>query len=115
MAQKRIFVDDIDGSEEGVEEFEFSAGKNRWRIDLSEANRGKFFDAIALYIDHAQEVGGKGRKPKPAKPAARHTNADNAAIRAWVREHGGTIGDRGRIPKHIVEGYNNNDPEAIWA
>ena len=53
--------------------------------------------------------------PAPRQPAARMTTApvprsgdaaaERAAIRAWAREQGLAVSDRGRLPAHVLDAY----------
>ncbi|AJC61957.1 Lsr2 protein (plasmid) [Streptomyces sp. 769] len=45
---------------------------------------------------------GKTRKAHRATPASRD---DSGAIRAWAKEAGYTVSDRGRVPAEIREAY----------
>lgn len=36
---------------------------------------------------------------------------DSAAVRAWGRDHGWTLGDRGRLPADLLHAYLNRRPE----
>lgn len=74
-------------------------------IQLGEANRKHFanhLEKLAKYIDAAEVVEVPVVETKP-KAAAK--NSENVKIRTWAREHGFTIGDRGRISGEIMAAY----------
>ncbi len=106
MAQRVsvVLVDDIDGSE-AEETVVFSLDGTQYEIDLSSDNAARLRDALAPYVGHARRTG--GRRKAAAKPAA--AAADGAAspseIRAWAREHGWEIPDRGRVAAEVREAY----------
>jgi len=112
MAQQTTvrFVDDIDGSE-AVGTVSFSLNNRSYEIDLSDENTDKLHDALALFVEHARQIAGRGsgrgrgqRQPATDKPA-RSSREDTQAIRVWAREHGHEVSDRGRIPKAVIEAY----------
>lgn len=114
MAQKVDvkYVDDLDGSDaSGTVSFALD-GKS-YEIDLSEENAARLRDALATYVAAARRSGGSGRGGRAARPAAdapasptRTDREVTAAIRAWARENGHEISERGRIPKAVVDAYH---------
>lgn len=114
MAQQVFvsLVDDIDGSE-ADETVQFGLDGVTYEIDLSEHNAGDLRDAMAQYIEYARRSGGRKRtKERVSAPAQPATNdrEQNQAIRAWARDSGFEISDRGRIPGEVVEAYHNQTP-----
>lgn len=109
MAQKVLvsLVDDIDGSA-ATETIQFELDGVSYEIDLSEDNAVDFRDSLAQYIEYARVTkGGKRAAPRPAAPApaASSDREESQAIRAWARENGFEISDRGRIPNDVVDAY----------
>ncbi len=113
MAQKVDvkYVDDLDGSDaSGTVSFALD-GKS-YEIDLSDENAARLRDALATYVAAARRSGGSGRGGRAARPAdapappARTDREVTAAIRAWARENGHEISERGRIPKAVVDAYH---------
>lgn len=103
-------MDDLDGTmvEHERGPLTFTVRGNSYEIDLNEVNEEKFNKAIARFVKAAREV----KPPKPAKRGKGATANDPArlaAIRAWARENGHEVSDRGRIPGDIVEAYANRD------
>jgi hypothetical protein len=104
MAQKieTLFIDDIDGGEaEGTIRFALDGAE--FEIDLSRQHSQELRSALGMYIVHARKVGTArragirgGRKP---------SSVDNTAVRAWAREHGIDIKERGRVPAGIIDQY----------
>lgn len=101
MARRTVVVDDIDGSE-GAREVTFSLDGETWRIDLSEENRQRLREALGEFIESAVKVGGSRASRSTATTAS---TVDLADVREWARANGYEVSDRGRIPKHVMEAY----------
>lgn len=114
MAQKVDvrFIDDLDGSEAAGTVL-FGLDGRSYEIDLSEDNAARLRDALASYVAAARRSGGSGRRGRTAPrdtadaPAApsRPSREATAAIRAWARENGHDVSERGRIPNSVVQAY----------
>ena len=102
MARRTVIVDDIDGSED-AREVTFSLNGETWRIDLSEENQQRLRAALGEFIESAVKVSG-ARTARAASAAA--PVVDLADVRAWARANGYEVSDRGRIPKAIMEAYD---------
>jgi hypothetical protein len=63
---------------------------------------GLFSAQLAPFTDHARKADREQRARPARASAARRNSAD---IRAWAREHGLGISERGRIPASITEQY----------
>jgi hypothetical protein len=110
MAQRiqTLFIDDIDGgAAEGT--IRFALDGTSYEIDLSSKHSDELRTALRKYIEHARKVGGPARRPASLgrKPSA----VDNVAVRAWAKENGYDIKDRGRVPSELVAKYR----EAVGA
>jgi len=94
-----IMVDDLDGEEmDGSgQTITFAHGGNAYEIDLTESNAKKLSDALAPYIAAARRVGNR-RGVGPEKP-------DLPAIRAWAKEEGIKVSERGRVSKDVQDAY----------
>ena len=113
MARREItqYFDDIDGTpltDEQVHTVRFSVDGSNYVIDLSEDNATRFLDLLAPYVEAAQ--------PAPVARNSRTRAAGGAKrlhsrrIRQWAQEQNLQVSDRGSIPKHIVEAYNQAHP-----
>src|SRR5579859_5880087 len=103
MAQKVTVAleDDLDGGP-ADETVRFRFGGTDYEIDLSAKTARACRKKLAPFIEHA-------RKPSrgPVRRAAR-TSAGrqrSGAVRAWARDHGLAVSDRGRIPASVMEQY----------
>jgi hypothetical protein len=102
MATKTTIAleDDLDGGP-ADETVQFCLGTADYEIDLSARNADEFRTQMAPFIEHAR------RSIRPHRPATRRATVrqHSAGVRAWAREHGLDIGNRGRIPASINEQY----------
>jgi len=103
MAQKVqvLLVDDLDGGE-ASETVSFSLDGTAYEIDLSSENAGKLRKDFAQYIDRARKGGGGGRRRRARTGPGRERSAE---IRAWARQRGHKVSERGRIPATIISEY----------
>jgi hypothetical protein len=98
---KVLFVDDLDGTElpEGSgQTVSFSLDGVSYEVDLSKKNADALRKDLKRYVDVARKVG---------RQQARRTSRrqDSSAIRAWAKQHGHEVSERGRIPASVVEAY----------
>jgi hypothetical protein len=104
MAQKVqvLLVDDLDGGE-ASETVSFSLDGTAYLIDLSSDNAGKLRKDFTQYIDHARRDGAGGRRRGRARTGPGRERS--AEIRAWAKERGRKVSERGRIPATIIAEY----------
>ena len=103
MAQKITVAleDDVDGGP-ADETVRFAIGGVDYEIDLSRKNAAAFRRQLAPFIEHARRAG-RGPRRRPGRTASsRERSAD---IRAWAKDQGITVSDRGRIPASVAEQY----------
>ncbi|HWE90329.1 MAG TPA: Lsr2 family protein [Pseudonocardiaceae bacterium] len=107
MARKVLvrLVDDLDGQPgEDVSTVTFALDRVNYEIDLNAENATTLREALADYVAVARRTGGRiKRGAASGRSAAR--SGDAAAIREWARGQGHELGERGRIPSHIVEAF----------
>lgn len=102
MAQRTqvLYVDDIDGSDaEGT--VRFGLGGTDYEIDLNKKHADQFAKAIGPFIDAARKVPSSRRAARGPR-VSRH---DQSGVRAWAREQGIKVSDRGRIPADVLARY----------
>src|SRR3954454_1172734 len=129
MAQRVnvVLVDDIDGTD-AVETVGFALDGVDYEIDLSEQHARELREALSLYVGHARRTGGRrtgggGGRPGPpghrgrgrrrsgggrrsSAPANGGSGGTSAAdIRAWARENGWDVPERGRVSAEVREAY----------
>lgn len=110
MARQTIvlLVDDIDGTGDDAT-VRFRLDGVAYAIDLSSGHVRELHDALAPFIAAARRVRRGSRSPDywgyAAPPIRRHSRAEVQAMRAWAREQGISICDRGRLPNSVVDAY----------
>ena len=116
MARRIVhqLVDDIDGTVLEVGEGEtvhFSLNGTSYEIDLNSAHAEELRPALEPYITAGRRAGsgaasGGGRSSSSSSSRKRPSrNPEVAAIRAWAKENGYTLSERGRVPAPILEAY----------
>jgi hypothetical protein len=105
MAQKiqTLFIDDIDGGE-AAGTVRFAIDGAEYEIDLSDRHTEELRSALDRYTSHARKVGGTARR-SASRVGRKPSAADTVAVRAWARENGFDIKDRGRVPADLVAKY----------
>lgn len=105
MAQKvqTLFIDDIDGGE-AERTVRFSLDGTEYEIDLSTKHNDELRAALGAYVTHARKVAGAVRRA-PGRGGRKPSSVDTVAVRAWARENGYDIKDRGRVPADLVAKY----------
>ncbi len=106
MAQKitTLFIDDIDGGEaEGT--VRFGLDGTEFEIDLNNKHSEELRKALEKYVTHARKIGGTTRRAASVRGGRKPNTVDTVAVRAWARENGYDIKDRGRVPADLVEKY----------
>jgi len=93
--------DDLDGSP-ADETVRFGLGGAEYEIDLSNKNAAAFRRKLAPFIDHARKAGRGQRRRAGHSSASRERSA---SIRAWAKDQGIAVSQRGRIPARVVEQY----------
>lgn len=109
MAQKVqvLLVDDLEGGE-ADETVTFALDGVAYEIDLTHTNAGKLRELLAPFTESGRKQSGRvssargvrGRAPRPVGG-----NPDTAKIRAWAKENGHDVNDRGRVPSTVREAY----------
>jgi hypothetical protein len=93
--------DDLDGGLAEVT-LQFGIGGAEYEIDLSTTNAHRFRTQIAPFIEHARQAGQRQRRVVRTS-ASRRRSQD---IRAWAREQGIELSERGRIPASVAARYD---------
>jgi hypothetical protein len=103
MAQKVTVAleDDLDGGP-AEETLRFRFDGADYEIDLSKKNAAKFRKQLSPFVEHARKAGRGQSRRSPRTAANRQRSGD---VRAWAKEHGIAVSQRGRIPASVVEQY----------
>ncbi|MFI5533707.1 Lsr2 family protein [Kitasatospora sp. NPDC051853] len=115
MAQRVqvILEDDLDGGS-ADETVTFALDGVAYEIDLKSANADKLRGLLAPYVDKGRKQSGRlaGGRRGAARSAGRPAAGapDTAKIRAWAKENGFEVNDRGRVPSNVREAYERENP-----
>jgi hypothetical protein len=101
-----LLVDDLDKSSPADETVSFSLDGVSYEIDLTSDNAAKLRDDLAVWIGHAERTGGRRSTGRSAAASKSSGRKDVGAIRAWARENGHSVNDRGRISAEIQAAYD---------
>lgn len=112
VAQKVSVVmsDDIDGSP-ADETVHFGLDGIDYVIDLSAENADELRDALFRFVEVARRVSGRKKRGSPPMPNAgpvvgtSERRARAQAIRAWARENGFEISERGRVSLEVESAF----------
>jgi len=106
MAIKTVLIDDFDGTPlSGTATTTFSLNGARYEIDLGPENAARLAEALAPFIKAGRRVSDGGARSARTTSRRTASRGDLAAIREWAQANGHQVGDRGRIPAHIIEAY----------
>lgn len=112
MARRIVhqLVDDIDGSVLDIGEGEtvhFSLDGVAYEIDVTTENAVALREAFAPYVASARTISSArgGASSGSGRPRRRAGQQDYSAIRAWAKDNGHKVSERGRIPASVVEAY----------
>lgn len=107
MAQqvKVLLIDDLNGGE-ADETVTFALDGVTYEIDLNEKNADKLRGLLDPYAGSGRRIGGRSQLRRSGRaPVAAKGSGDTAKVRAWAKEKGYTVSDRGRVPATIREAY----------
>jgi Lsr2 len=93
--------DDLDGGPAG-ETLRFGVDGSEYEIDLNKKNARAFRRQLAPFIEHARRAG-RGQRRRPVRTSS--SRGRSGGIRAWAKDQGIAISERGRIPASVVEQY----------
>jgi hypothetical protein len=115
MAQKILveLLDDIDGSE-AVGTFRFTDQGVEYEVDFNQEHMDEYEGIFSYLKSIARVVKGKKRAPYGSKKGTTPIIGKTQEMREWLRAAGHDVKDRGRVPSHLVELYNNR-PQATEA
>ncbi len=100
MAQKIqvILVDDLTG-QEATETINFSLDNVSYEIDLSAENAARLRADFDSWVKAARRVSAR------RGTASRARRGDSAKVRAWAKDNGYEVSERGRISAEIRDAY----------
>ncbi|MFG2441049.1 Lsr2 family protein [Streptomyces sp. NPDC048508] len=107
MAQKvvTIYTDDLTGEESHeVATHTLVLDGITYEIDLSPDSYDGLLEAVAPFTQAGRRAGGKTRR---STRSSSPSNKNTAQIRAWGKENGYDLNERGRVPSAVREAYEH--------
>ena len=108
MAQKTVVtvVCDLphDGEIEGTETVSFAFDGTGYEIDVCAKHAKDLREKFGTYVEHSRRAAGGtgGRRRRSRSGPGRERSSE---IRAWAKQHGHKVSERGRIPATIIQEY----------
>lgn len=105
MAQKIqvVLLDDIDGGD-AEETVQFALDGTAYEIDLSAKNAKAMRDTLADYVASARKAG-RGGGTRRRSGGSSDSRQRTGEIRAWAKQQGLKVSERGRVSADIVAQY----------
>ncbi|MHB9858356.1 histone-like nucleoid-structuring protein Lsr2 [Streptomyces sp. YIM S03343] len=106
MVQKivTVYSDDLTGTEsDEVSTHRFSLNGIEYEIDLTPESYDKLDAALRPFIETGRKMGRTKVTGRVHRGAAAGPSAEE--VRAWARENGYEVNDRGRVPGEIREAF----------
>ena len=111
MARRIVhqLVDDLDGTVLDAGEGEtvrFSLDGTAYEIDLTDGNAAALRDALAPYVSAARSISSsRGASAETSRRRRRPGQQDYTEVRAWAKDNGYQVSERGRVPASVIEAY----------
>ena len=96
-------VDDLTGEEIAGDDhvrLRFRVDDIDYELDLSVASADRFREAVRPFIERA-----RASAPNSPRGTGVGDTTDPGVVRAWLRENGYDVKERGKIPKGLMERY----------
>jgi hypothetical protein len=115
MARKTIvtLVDDLTGeAAEDISTVEFAVDGITYELDLTDDNRAKLRDALAPYARAGRKISSRRRGGtrtvriiSSTGSAAGYNRETLRSIRAWAKDNGHSVSDRGRLSAEVLQAW----------
>jgi hypothetical protein len=110
-------VDDLDGTKgDDVGTVRFGLDGVEFEIDLCPANAARLREFLGRYARRARSILREAEPPavgiRPS-PLRSHDATELRAVRAWARERGFSVPDRGRVSEAVLSAYAAAHPKAL--
>lgn len=118
MAKKETvittIIDDMTNeelTEDQATELIFGWEGARYRLDISKLGAAKFEKFITPYVEAAEKISATRGRPRSTGGSSRKSSGSGlskeelAAARAWLKQNGHEVNDRGRIKGELLELY----------
>lgn len=103
MAMRHVIESDISGKEDAAT-VTFSIGDQWYEVDLTPDEESQLESALSTFVEAGRKAVPKGEvKPKQVPYT---TPEERETIRAWAVGEGYELNEFGRIPKRIMNAYD---------
>jgi hypothetical protein len=82
----------------------FGIDGQEYEIDLCARHSERFREVVGKFAEHARRGAVRGARRRRRTVANRQRSAE---IRAWAKQSGIEVSDRGRIPAHVLAGFES--------
>lgn len=111
MAKKTVekFYSDLSGDEIDTPSptVAFTFDGVGYEVDLTEAERQTFADAVAPYVAVGRRAGRASGRSSSSRRSSSASSVDAKAVREWAQEQGLDVPARGRVPSSLIEAYQS--------
>ncbi|HEY2488141.1 MAG TPA: Lsr2 family protein [Streptosporangiaceae bacterium] len=83
----------------------FGIDGQEYEIDLCTRHSERLSEVVGKFAEHARKATVKAPRRRRRTTANRQRSAE---IRAWAKSRGIEVSDRGRIPGHVLTGFENS-------
>ncbi|MXG91560.1 histone-like nucleoid-structuring protein Lsr2 [Nocardioides flavescens] len=104
--RKTVVLDDFDGKElpEDTKPINLSMGRTTYSLYLSEKSHQALLKALDPFIKDADTTT-PGATRHAASTASGRTKKELADIRAWAKDNGHEVSERGRIKGEVIKAF----------
>ena len=102
---RTYLVDDLDGTEDGVQTVRFSLDRHDYEIDLGTENADRLRSKLERFVQSGHELRQSKRVVRQQVISGAVSTEQTQAIRRWARENGFQVSERGRIPATVREAF----------
>ena len=116
MARKTVvtLVDDLTGeTAEDISTVGFAVDGMAYELDLTGENSAKLRDTLSPYVRAGRKIGARrrgetrpGRIIKSSGSAASYNRETLKSIRAWAKQNGHQVSDRGRLSAEVLQAWH---------
>jgi nucleoid-associated protein Lsr2 len=88
----------------------FGLDGQEYEIDLCAKHSERFSEVVGKFAEHARKTSVRNTGKRRRRTAANRQRS--AEIRAWAKQSGFEVSDRGRIPGHVLAGFETEAKRA---
>ena len=97
-----LLEDDLTGGP-AEETVKFAVDNTDYELDLNARNAADLRRRFAPFVEHARLV--RPRRPSRGRTRTAANRERTRQMRAWAEQQGIAIADRGRLPRHVIQEY----------